>query len=76
MTEPSENFWKKWIEADALEQLEIVQKIVDAPVFDFITDKKLHIGHKKRMLRNLLNSYFNDLYQTMYAMATEEKKEK
>lgn len=52
MNELSEKFWKKWLEADELEKVDMLKK---APVFAELSEVE---GHAQV---TLLNSYLMDL---------------
>lgn len=59
----AESFWLKWEKLDYLERLKHIEKMYI--LIQNMMDAKLPKKHKKEMLIQLLNSYFEDLYASL-----------
>lgn len=61
-------FWKEWIKADELERPAMINEVVVkfiAPVFELRIDKGRYGKHQYTATANGLNSFFNDLEETV-----------
>lgn len=68
-------FWKDWLEAYALDRMELVEKLPVYKMFkSLIKMKKPKM--EKRMFAQFLNSYFEDLENAVRIRVEEEKKTK
>ena len=56
------DWWVKWYNADMLERLQMVEKLI---VVETIKESKGFGEHRDKIIAQLLNSYFEDLVDFM-----------
>ena len=55
-------FWKKWIDADSIEQTKMLEEVVVDAIFEMANFKDYPDEKKKHLIAMMLNGYFEDLY--------------
>jgi hypothetical protein len=73
-----EKFWRRWIEADYMKRVELLDIVVSGlrSSFEFcdIIKDKLDKENSKRVETGVLNMYLEDLYETACKVEREKNK--
>jgi len=58
-------FWVEWLEADSKKRLELVEELVGVTILPVAVDPGFSKEVKRKVISGLLNSYFEDLVETV-----------